>query len=184
MDKQNNDDVSMVKSMEDVFDDEFQVRQIINFGTTTEETLNHMRVDWERRRRMCVVLVVCYIVHTLHLLQMLSKNIHRPISEGSSRRNRMRQELMQQLQENDKCRDVIRMGPIAFLQLCQKLRGTGLVKDFVRATVEEQVAKFLHILAHNVRNRTVSFFFHHSGGTITRHFHNVLRALFHLNMNF
>ena len=29
----------MDKSMEDVLDDEFQVRHIINFGTTIEETL-------------------------------------------------------------------------------------------------------------------------------------------------
>ena len=87
MDKQNSNDISMDKSMEDVFNDEFQVRQIINFGITTEETLNHMRVDWERCHHMCAVLAVCYIIHTLHLLQMLSKNIHGPISEGSSRRD-------------------------------------------------------------------------------------------------
>jgi len=46
------------------------------------------------------------------------------------------------------------------------------------------VAKFLHILAHNVKNRTTSFFFHHSGGTINRHFHSVLKAVITLEKHF
>ena len=46
------------------------------------------------------------------------------------------------------------------------------------------MAKFLHILAHNVRNRTMSFFFHCSGGTITGHFHNVLRVVISLEHEF
>ncbi|XVF47563.1 hypothetical protein PTKIN_Ptkin03bG0119200 [Pterospermum kingtungense] len=59
----------------------------------------------------------------------------------------MRQELMGQLTSNDLAsRSIIRMGPHAFLQLCNKLRATGRLKDYRRATVEEQVAKFLHIL--------------------------------------
>jgi len=51
------------------------------------------------------------------------------------------------------------MGPEEFMLLCHKLRGTGIVKDTIRSTVEEQVAKFLHIIGHNVKSRTVSFFF-------------------------
>ena len=76
-------------------------------------------------------------MHTLHLLQVLSKNIYRPISEGSSRRDQMWQELMQQLRESDKCHDVICMVPVMFLQLCEKLQGTSLVKDSMKATIED-----------------------------------------------
>ncbi|WJX20366.1 hypothetical protein P8452_09929 [Trifolium repens] len=76
------------------------------------------------------------------------------------------------------------MGPEAFMLLCHKLRGTGYVKDTIRSTVEEQVAKFLHIIGHNVKNRTVSFFFHRSGETVSRHFHNVLRAIISLEDEF
>nr|KYP62003.1 hypothetical protein KK1_016518 [Cajanus cajan] len=65
------------------------------------------------------------------------------------------------------------MGPAAFINLCERVRATGLVKDAFRSTVEEQVAKFLHIIGHNVKNRSVSFFFHRSGETVSRHFHNV-----------
>ncbi|XLS44766.1 hypothetical protein HN51_001631, partial [Arachis hypogaea] len=66
------------------------------------------------------------------------------------------------------------MGPEAFRQLCQKLRETGRVKDSTRSTIEEQVTKFLHIIGYDVKTRTMYFFFHRSGETISRHFHNVL----------
>ena len=76
------------------------------------------------------------------------------------------------------------MGPQAFMLLHEKLRGTGRVKDSTCSTVEEQVAKFLHIIGHNVKNRTVSFFFHCLGETISLHLYNVLRAIISLEEEF
>ncbi|CAL5205315.1 unnamed protein product [Lathyrus oleraceus] len=71
------------------------------------------------------------------------------------------------------------MGPKAFLNLCTLLQDQcGLTHTHTRrAFVEEQVAKFLHIVGHNVRNRVMSFFFRRSGETVSRHFHRVLDAL-------
>ncbi|XLS48152.1 hypothetical protein HN51_022510 [Arachis hypogaea] len=91
---------------------------------------------------------------------------------------------MMQLLKFEKCRDVIRISLEAFKLLCQKLRGTGRVKNSTRSTIEEQVAKFLHIIGHNVKTRTMSFFFHRSGETISRHFHNVLHAILSLEGDF
>ncbi|XLR06970.1 hypothetical protein HN51_061848, partial [Arachis hypogaea] len=88
------------------------------------------------------------------------------------------------LLESEKCQDVICMGPEAFRQLCQKLKGTVRVKDSTRSTVEEQVTKFLHIIGHNVKIRIMSFFFHRSGKTISCHFHNVLHAILSLEGDF
>ncbi|XP_015935347.1 protein ALP1-like [Arachis duranensis] len=76
------------------------------------------------------------------------------------------------------------MGPHAFLELCAKLRATGHVKDTIHVTVEEQVTRFLYIIGHNVKNRTISFFFHRSGETISRNFHAVLRAVISLEEEF
>nr|KYP59498.1 Putative nuclease HARBI1 [Cajanus cajan] len=84
---------------------------------------------------------------------------------------------MSYLIHTEQCRHIICMGPMAFITLCERIRGTGLVKDAFRSIVEEQVAKFLHIVGHNVKNRYVSFFFHRSGQTVSRHFHNVLNAI-------
>ena len=91
---------------------------------------------------------------------------------------------MSYLVHTKRCRDIIRMGLEAFIHLCQQLRETGYVKDAFRSTVEEQVAKFLHIIGHNVKNRAVSFLFHRSGETVSRHFHNVLNAILMLEEEF
>ena len=91
---------------------------------------------------------------------------------------------MEYLVHTEQSRHIIRMRPEAFIKLCERIRGIGLVKDAYRSTVEEQVAKFLHIIGHNVKNRSVSFFFHRSGETVSRHFHNILRAILRLEGEF
>ena len=63
----------------------------------------------------------------------------------------VRNELMQQLTTNEKCHDIIRMSPLAFARLCELLQETGRIQDNRNAIVEEQVAKFLYMLAHNVK---------------------------------
>ena len=76
------------------------------------------------------------------------------------------------------------MGPYAFAKLCEIFREIGRLKDTKNAFVEEQVVKFLYILAHNGRIRTVSFFFRRSNETISHHFHNVLKAVIYLEDQF
>ncbi|XLR43491.1 hypothetical protein S83_028151 [Arachis hypogaea] len=120
----------------------------------------------------------------LYLLELISEHRPRQINDDNLERELRRTQLMTQLLESEKCRDVIHMGLEAFRQLCQKLRGTGRVKDSTRSTVEEQVAKFLYIIGHNMKTRTMSFFFHRSGETISRHFHNVLHAILSLEGDF
>ncbi|KAJ9174410.1 hypothetical protein P3X46_013056 [Hevea brasiliensis] len=111
--------------------------------------------------------------------------IGKPLSSINAERDALRHKLMCELTANEViCRDILRMGPVAFAEFCGKLRATGLLKDFRRATVEEQVAKFLQILGQNFRNRALGFFFHRSGETISRHFHNVLRAVVALEAEF
>ena len=58
------------------------------------------------------------------------------------------------------------------------------LQDTQRATVEEQVAKFLHTLSHNVKIHTMSFFFCRSDETISRHFYNVLKLIIMLEDQF
>ena len=76
------------------------------------------------------------------------------------------------------------MGPQAFQDLCDILRRDGDLQDTQRATVEEQVTKFLHTLSHNVKTHTISFFFYYSSETISHHFHNVLRSIIMLKDQF
>ena len=76
------------------------------------------------------------------------------------------------------------MGPQAFQDLCDILRRDGDLQDTQRATVEEQVTKFLHTLSHNVKIHTMSFFFCRSDETISRHFYNVLKLIIMLEDQF
>ena len=76
--------------------------------------------------------------------------------------------------KTNKCRDVIYMSPCAFLHMCKKLRAIGRVRDSSQAIVKEQVARFLHILAPNIKTRIIYFFFHQLGEIINYYFHNIL----------
>ncbi|PWA58671.1 myb/SANT-like domain, Harbinger transposase-derived nuclease domain protein [Artemisia annua] len=47
--------------------------------------------------------------------------------------------------------------------------------------IDEQVAIFLHIIAHNVKNRVMICRFYHSGETISRYFSRVCNAVIRLH---
>ncbi|KAL0543815.1 hypothetical protein IC582_018920 [Cucumis melo] len=79
------------------------------------------------------------------------------------------------------CRQSTRMDRRCFAILCHLLRTTaGLVETEV-IDVEEMVAMFLHILAHDVKNRMIQREFVRSGETVSRHFNIVLLAGFRLH---
>jgi hypothetical protein len=72
----------------------------------------------------------------------------------------------------------------AFLNLCTLLRDHDRLAHTRGASIQEQVAKILHIVGHNVRNRVMSFFFRCSGETVRVHVHRVLDALIELDDTF
>ncbi|KAM3343639.1 hypothetical protein P3S68_025728 [Capsicum galapagoense] len=76
------------------------------------------------------------------------------------------------------------MTPLAFTGLCEILVRDGGLRPTLQVTVEEQVAKTLYLLAHNVTNRELSFIFRWSGESVSRHFHVVLRAILGLYEKF
>ena len=129
------------------------------------------------------VMILCMIAFGLNLLRTVPTRSN-CMSESQPQKERRRQELMEYLVHTEQSRHIIRMGSEAFIKLCERIRETGLVKDAYRSTVEEQVAKFLHIIGHNVKNRSVSFFFHRYGEIVFRHFHNVLTAILRLEGEF
>ncbi|KAM3398238.1 hypothetical protein P3S68_001752 [Capsicum galapagoense] len=76
------------------------------------------------------------------------------------------------------------MTPLAFIGLCEILVGDGGLRPTLQVTVEEQVAKALYLLAHNVTNRELSFIFRRSGESVSHHFHVVLQAILRLYEKF
>ncbi|TYK22667.1 retrotransposon protein [Cucumis melo var. makuwa] len=78
-------------------------------------------------------------------------------------------------------RQSTRMDRRCFVILCHLLRTiTGLTSTKV-VDVEEMVAMFLHILAHDVKNRVIQREFKRSGETISLHFNMVLLVVIRLH---
>ncbi|KAK4275501.1 hypothetical protein QN277_018572 [Acacia crassicarpa] len=102
----------------------------------------------------------------------------------NSARERVREEVMYRIAYTSSGRDIVRMGPEAFFRLCNMLERDGGLKPTRFSSVEEQVAKALYILSHKTKNRVVKFWFRRSGETVSRHFHNVLKAIIELEDKF
>ena len=82
--------------------------------------------DREWRRRMAIAYVVCLVAYWLILRKRPQRRqVTYSISSLSLERRSVRDELMREIIENKKCRDIIRMGPRAFLDLCDMRRKEG-----------------------------------------------------------
>ncbi|WJZ90869.1 hypothetical protein VitviT2T_009985 [Vitis vinifera] len=116
------------------------------------------------------------LVSVYHRSNYLERSIS---NEGDYERHALMERLT--LMDNEDCYNQLRMGKDAFARLVNILRGTGRLRNSAHSNVEEQVAKFLHIVGHNLRNRTMKFYFKRSSETVSRHFHQVLRAIISLD---
>ena len=75
------------------------------------------------------------------------------------------------------CYQNFKMKPYVFFQLCNVLQHTYGLRHTRRNRLEESVAICLRILGHETCNRLVQDRFLHSGETIHRYFHKVLKCL-------
>ncbi|KAJ9539206.1 hypothetical protein OSB04_031939 [Centaurea solstitialis] len=125
-----------------------------------------------------VCLVVAYITHRRHDNR---NQISLPTRDMRLHRQRVRDKMLSSLSTSGKCRELIRMSETAFKTLCQKLENDGGLRPTRRMSVEEQVARFLHIVGNDLRNRFVSWFYRRSRSTTSRHFHRVLSAILSLD---
>uniref|UniRef100_A0A5B6Z2Q3 Uncharacterized protein n=1 Tax=Davidia involucrata TaxID=16924 RepID=A0A5B6Z2Q3_DAVIN len=78
------------------------------------------------------------------------------------------------------CIEQLRLNKDSFNSLCKKLHEKGGLRETSHVRIEEAVAMFLYILAHNLKNRVVKFQFMRSGETVSRQFNAVLRAVIRL----
>ena len=79
------------------------------------------------------------------------------------------------------CINNLRMDRNAFGRLCRILCDRCGLVDQRYVRVEEQVAMFLHTLAHHTKNRVVGFQFLRSKHTVSRYIHEVMRGVIHLH---
>ncbi|KMS95737.1 hypothetical protein BVRB_005390 [Beta vulgaris subsp. vulgaris] len=84
---------------------------------------------------------------------------------------------MNALRNNRICREQLRLDIRCFEKLCHTLQSKGDLMTTRNVTIKEIVALFLHVLAHDLKNRTMHALFAHSRETISRQFHVVLRSM-------
>ncbi|KAI3782587.1 hypothetical protein L2E82_12638 [Cichorium intybus] len=83
-----------------------------------------------------------------------------------------------------RCYEVFRLHIPVFKMLCSDLATRYGLKATRNICIEESVGIFLMTLAHGCGNRLVQETFNHSGETIHRHFHTVLKAVLKLSGDF
>lgn len=80
-----------------------------------------------------------------------------------------------------RCYELFRLHVPVFKMLCSDLATTYGLNPTRNIAIEESVGMFLLTLAHGCGNRLVQDTFNHSGETIHRHFHTVLKAVLKLS---
>ncbi|KAA0034865.1 retrotransposon protein [Cucumis melo var. makuwa] len=68
-----------------------------------------------------------------------------------------------------------------FTILCHLLQTRAGLESIEHVDIEEMIALFLHVLAHDVKNRHIQREFVRSGKTVSRHFNMVLMAILRLH---
>ncbi|MFQ6626038.1 hypothetical protein Gotur_005126 [Gossypium turneri] len=81
---------------------------------------------------------------------------------------------------DETCIEQVKMNRITFFKLCEMLQTLGGLKSSRNMLVDEQVAMFLHIISHHLKNRVTKHHFNRSGETVSRSFHNVLNVVMRL----
>lgn len=84
-------------------------------------------------------------------------------------------------ESDNMCISQLRMNMGCFKKLCNMLGTLGGLRASRNMDIDEQVAIFLHIMAHNVKVRVITCRFHRSGETISRLFTRVCNAVIRLH---
>lgn len=138
-----------------------------------------------RERQLAAVHLICLVLSLLMRRRLQQVNsIALPSRELVLHRQQVRNELLNDLSVSGKCREIIRMSKDAFCKLCDILVQSGGLRPTQRMSVEEQVARFLHIVGNDSRNRFISWIYRRSSSSTSRSFHRVLRAIIRLEEHY
>ena len=128
-----------------------------------------------------VVRVVVFIVMSLWIIMVKRQTDRRHIGHFPSNVNRS-SILLRYVYESDTMSiSQIRMTRMCCKKSCDLLETYGVLRTTRFISTEEQVAMFLHIIAHNVKNRVMICRFHRSGDTISRVVARVCNAVIRLH---
>ncbi|KAJ0510471.1 hypothetical protein HanOQP8_Chr11g0415231 [Helianthus annuus] len=134
-----------------------------------------------RARQLQATNLICFLVAFVALRRLSTRNrANLPTNDEIIQRRYVREEMLHDLSNGGKCRELICMSEKAFMTLCSILKRDGGLRATQHMSVEEHVATFLHIVGNDLRNRFTSWLYRRSGSTTSRCFHRVLRAIISL----
>jgi len=148
-------------------------------GSMSEHDEVDARRSSRRRRRYLTVMAVA----TAAVAVIFDDEVPRPMHNSSLRGVDKVNELLANNNEAAMFNKV-RMGPRAFMILCEVLTERRLLQSTNNMNVPEQVFVFLTIVAQSQTNREAQDVWQHSGGTISRRFSEVLDAICALHDDF
>lgn len=135
---------------------------------------------WIRTRQFAAIHLMCLLGGFITQRRFQYKRVNLPTREMRLHRQNVREEILNNLASSGKARKIIRMNMSAFMKLCNILVQHGGLLPTKRMSVEEQVARFLHIVGNDLRNRMISWVYRRSESSTSRSFHRVLRAIINL----
>ena len=137
---------------------------------------------YKKRQRLVITLMFMAFIIQRRLSKNKKPNV--PIEEDALTRKLEREKLLHRLLHGGKCRELIRVSEQAFKKLCTILQRDGGLRPTQRMSVEEHVARFLHIVGNDMRNTLISWTYRRSKSTTSRCFHRVLRAVIALESRY
>ncbi|XLU81378.1 hypothetical protein S245_004798, partial [Arachis hypogaea] len=141
-------------------------------------------IEFEINAILAIVTFAGYLACMRYMIRKTSCIERSKTQSQHHSREQIRQELIAQLETHYNSRSIIRMNYDAFTRLVAILHQRGLLRDNQYSIVEDYVAKFLHIYSGHSSTQAEGFFFRRSTETISRHFHQVLRAIITLEDQF
>ncbi|GJT39655.1 putative nuclease HARBI1 [Tanacetum coccineum] len=100
-----------------------------------------------RTQHLAAIHAACLVLVLIAHRRFTNRNsINVPTRDSMLHRQEVREEMLHDLLTSGKCRQLICMSENAFKILCQKLQSEGGLRPTQRMTIEEQVARFLHIV--------------------------------------
>src|SRR5436305_1949590 len=133
------------------------------------------RVIRKHHRLLAAVPALAVQATILVFLPFLVNSVPRPLRTSPLSGHQYIHELLNS--HPNRIQEVLRMKLEVFQFLCVELKTKGLKDSRYGITVEQQVAMFLYVVARSASNRDVQERFQHSGETVSRYFHAVLKAI-------
>ncbi|PPD68235.1 hypothetical protein GOBAR_DD34884 [Gossypium barbadense] len=139
-----------------------------------------------RRKRIGIAvtiwLEICRIAIWFLFRMGASLSLHRPRIRSYTLDFYAKQDYVKRLvyASDETCIEQVRMNRTAFFKLCEMLESIGGLKSSRFMLVDEQVAMFLHIISHHLKNRVIKHHFRRSREIVSRAFHSILNAVIRL----